>query len=431
MRIYVSLIVSLFSFILAHGQVSRFDNDDRSTKAINERLKPIDDSKGILNDFSFLKELLADKRIIYLGESNHHSETYNIIKFQVIQFLHSEMGYNVIAFESNMSSCIHSNLVRDSLSSLYILTHSILGSWRTESNYKLMSFVKNESIDITGFDPNLNSLILDKKFYRVFFPNNLNLSTKLFLLDSTFQEYTANRNQYLYSKKSNISKENELNEVRDSLILGYTNFINTKSSSKEGQLLQFTIENKIKLLKVSNHFSDDKEHQFISGEVREKMMAENLEFILDSIYPNQKVIIWAHNEHISKGGSSTFYSHNKNNTIYLNNSLGYRLKHKYGNQSFTIGLYGYPGIIGKGYTSETTSLAKPKKKSVELILSNCREKTFFITTDIECFKQPLYNFSEGNYAHKSIISDCYDAIIFCKDLSPSILIKYEDKEKYK
>jgi erythromycin esterase len=35
-------------------------------------------------------------------------------------------------------------------------------------------------------------------------------------------------------------------------------------------------------------------------------MASNLEWIIKKLYPNQKVIVWAHNEHIAKAGSKTF-----------------------------------------------------------------------------------------------------------------------------
>jgi len=428
MRTFLTFTISFFICVLCQGQIKIIKTQNKAIKDVSEVLIPISNSPDSLNDLEFLKNVLSDKRIVYLGESNHHSETYNKIKLRLIKFLHSEMGFNVIAFESNISSCIHSNLVKDSLGPLYLLTHTINGCWRTESNYELMSYIKDEDINITGFDPNLNSLILDKKYYQTFFPNNSGLSTNLFVLDSTFQAYDIDRSKYLHSKKENLFTENELNEIRDSLTHQYSDFLDNSNSSKQFQLLKITIKNKLKILGASNHFLDNIESQYVTDENREQMMGQNLEFILDSIFPNQKVIIWAHNGHISKGGKSTDY---KIKNSFLNNSIGYRLNQKYGSQSYVIGLYGYPGIIGKGYPTETESLVRPMKKSLENIMFNCNISSCFVTTDIACFKKPLYNFTEGNFTPLSIISDCYDAIIYFRNLEPAVLIRFKDRDKYK
>src|SRR5690242_2392549 len=122
------------------------------------------------SDLQFLKKELEGKRIIYLGESNHHAESYNKLKFRLVRFLNGEMNFNVIAFESSISSCGHSNLLKDSLNSFYILTHSLLGAWRTPVVAEMIQFMKDHGIGLSGFDPNLNSLMLDKKYYSALIP---------------------------------------------------------------------------------------------------------------------------------------------------------------------------------------------------------------------------------------------------------------------
>jgi len=59
-------------------------------------------------DLEALKPLLQDKRIVYLGESSHGAAQYNSAKTRLIQYLHQELGFNVIAFETNLGQCSRS-----------------------------------------------------------------------------------------------------------------------------------------------------------------------------------------------------------------------------------------------------------------------------------------------------------------------------------
>ena len=61
-------------------------------------------------DLDMLKPLLQDKRIVFLGESSHGVAEL-LAKTRLIQFLHKEMGYNVLAFESGLSNTSLSNAI--------------------------------------------------------------------------------------------------------------------------------------------------------------------------------------------------------------------------------------------------------------------------------------------------------------------------------
>lgn len=55
------------------------------------------------SDLAFLQPILADKRIVSLGEASHGATEYNSVKVRLIKYLHEKLGYNVIAFESNLA----------------------------------------------------------------------------------------------------------------------------------------------------------------------------------------------------------------------------------------------------------------------------------------------------------------------------------------
>ncbi len=53
-------------------------------------------------DLHFLEDLIAVKTLIQLGENSHGIKGYNQLKVRIIKYLHKELNFNVIAFESGM-----------------------------------------------------------------------------------------------------------------------------------------------------------------------------------------------------------------------------------------------------------------------------------------------------------------------------------------
>ena len=52
------------------------------------------------NDLHFLQESIGERSLVQLGESSHGVKEFNLIKVRIIKYLHEEMAFNVIAFES-------------------------------------------------------------------------------------------------------------------------------------------------------------------------------------------------------------------------------------------------------------------------------------------------------------------------------------------
>ena len=53
-------------------------------------------------DLQFLKELWKDKKLVLLGEQSHGEGTVFEAKVRLIKFLHEEMGFEIVAFESGL-----------------------------------------------------------------------------------------------------------------------------------------------------------------------------------------------------------------------------------------------------------------------------------------------------------------------------------------
>ncbi|QGS69629.1 hypothetical protein CV093_19210 [Oceanobacillus sp. 143] len=67
--------------------------------------------------------------------------------------------------------------------------------------------------------------------------------------------------------------------------------------------------------------------------IRDQVMAKNLEWICNELYPNEKIIVWAHNSHIYKNVTSSY------------KPMGSLMSPKLERQSYYLGLFMYQGKL--------------------------------------------------------------------------------------
>jgi erythromycin esterase len=68
-------------------------------------MRSISPADTIFADLKPLKEVIGDARIVMLGEATHGDGAGILARTRLIRFLHQEMGFDVLAFESSMYNC--------------------------------------------------------------------------------------------------------------------------------------------------------------------------------------------------------------------------------------------------------------------------------------------------------------------------------------
>ncbi|HEU4455314.1 MAG TPA: erythromycin esterase family protein, partial [Longimicrobium sp.] len=150
--------------------------------------------------------------------------------------------------------------------------------------------------------------------------------------------------------------------------------------------------------------------------VRDLGMADNLDFILRESFPGKKVVVWAHNFHVS---------HGSNVHPAQRRSMGSHVAERHRADLYTIGLYSYRGRMRDNLFNVYPVLSPKPAGSLESILYRARKRQLFVdlsrverTPATEWMYAPTLAHSWGVNPDRVVPRDQYDGILFVDTTNP-------------
>ncbi|WP_042222310.1 erythromycin esterase family protein [Oceanobacillus manasiensis] len=361
---------------------------------------------GNKNNYDFLKTLLENKKFIFLGESSHCVKEYSSSKIDLIKYLHKELGFNVIAFESELGDCLLGDYLVETtnIALLEFMQGSIGKMWQNSTNLELFEYIQQtksyeQPLKLAGVDvqqsegKHLSSFLLKE------LPNDLK---------QKFQKFDDRVNEILKMeriKKKEIQKEFEELINLGEILLQELKGIDLLNEQRLKKGIIHSINNRV------DYFKANIEKGFSQlFEYRDYLMARNLEYLAEELYPNEKIIIWAHNLHIKKLSSSSLLSPYKSMFENTNNNIK--------EQSIVIGYYAKEGKYGNPF-GEVFSFKKVNKKHLEWLLNQTMYESFFIPCQPSWANQKMKVLESGGLRLTIKPIEQYDGIIFFKNVNPT------------
>ncbi|MBS0026509.1 erythromycin esterase family protein [Chitinophaga sp. 22321] len=318
-------------------------------KSIAE-IKSIDPADTDYTDLKCIKSAIGNARIVLLGEQTHGEGSTYLAKIRLIKYLHEQLGFDVLAFESGFYDMAR---IWENTRNNGSFKHEIPGSLfymyaGSKQMIPLFDYIQGkvnqpDSLVVTGFESqhsgekSKTQLLPDfEKFLQHRNPDLLGADWEVFrkvsiaTMASRPYRPSAEEKTIFFRELSALKKILSPDDVTpENHFTASGGFWYRVVCSIESQAMRYWE------MVPGNEMS-----------VRDLQMAENLIWLADKVYPGKKIIVWAHNLHVSKATSGLKAADPGLNgflTSYV--PMGAAIHQHFGKAAYTIGFTGYSGTF--------------------------------------------------------------------------------------
>ena len=364
------------------------------------------------SDLQFLKPLLKGKRVVQLGEASHGVAESNWAKVRLIKFLHQQMGFDVVAFEGSFDQCLDADRQLGTLGPREAMRRCLFSIWNTTEVESLFDYLKTQRqgdkpLALAGFDVQFSGRVLDKaRLLGMLAIADAALAPRLEEHDKELgasRPLTAQRSAAIQAFYADVARALATRRVQLQAA-GYPD----KAIDVEIQ----TAHGRRWLARRNEHLGSINSTE--GSTVRDAGMAEQLDFVLDSLYPGRKVIVWAHNMHVTHQAAAGDFT-----------SMGQLLARQRRSEMYTVGFYLGRGMVGNDQYPPSAVLAPPAA-TVEAVLANGGLQYAFVDfsqaipgPSTTWFHQKNTVREFGTVPKEIVPAQSYDAIFYIDSVTPA------------
>jgi erythromycin esterase len=368
------------------------------------------------SDLRFLAPLLRDKRIVQLGESAHGVAEFNMAKVRLVKYLHEELGYDVMAFESSTYECERAQRGMSWLLAIELMRFCIFRVWHTSEVVLLFEYIKQTQsttrpLILAGFDVQTSSSrgVRGRPgvFRSLIATLDSSYARRVYETDSAFlanpgPAYATAHQARLVAFYDSLAAFLRAN--RGAIEAAHRDDPNLALVARQAAVsMTFFVRQQ------GARPSRDR------TEIRDLGMANNLDFLLEELYPGKKVIVWAHNFHIqhreNTGGSADTPSASPR-------TMGTWVAERHRSELYTIGLFMYRGRAAQN-NRHPYPIVQSRSGSLESILHRAPWRYSFIDFSqarrergSEWIWKPIIGLSWGRTPERFVPRDEYDGVLF-------------------
>jgi len=410
----ITILISCLNVYYSHGQ-----STSDQTFILKDQIIPFENEVSEIGNphFQKLGTFVADKKVIALGEATHGTREFFLYKSEFCKYLIKEHGIKTIIFESDFTGTQQIN------------DFVVNGNGSAE-----------ESIWQMGFSGTTQEFIDFAKWVKAYNEGKNNLDKVVFygcdmqypaLAASTIKDYLANRGVLNAELTKGLEKfyhfipsltGDDKAVIRKTVSSLATITFTDQEPNKRSLYLQG-----VRTLKQFVDYMDAQSSIFPAkqSDLRDRFMAENCEWIYNH-NKNEKIVIWAHNEHIKKAeGSDGYFRMGIDlNKIFRDDYYGIFLDFYKGTmRSFDKNLKrNVPVELPAGKVGSTGEIFSRLQASAFFLDFKTAEKNSeiqkFLNTKIpSVFYGANFDTKRQPYYVSNVLANAYDAVVFFRQTS--------------
>jgi len=401
-------------------------------------------------DLQPLLEMIGEARVVALGEATHGTHEFAAMKHRILECLVTEKGFNVFAMETGWAEANHINAyvqeLNDEGNPINTLQY-FMGSaelwdmieWMHQYN---QSIGDGKKISFRGFDMQFGDLIIQDllSYLAVVDPTGLvTVKAELDCFLAHVKNWSVDPNVALYSQAG----EEIQSQCKQGLQAIYDLFLENQDVYKDvSSPAEFAEAFYLVTLLMQNERLMAVPTIEESINVRDQYMAENITWLLEEAGTNARMVIWAHNQHVTPVGSDLDAEASGAEFI----PMGATLRDVYGDDLIVVGFgfnrgsfwaIGFSNKSGNSLGYGLYSVTEPLPNSHDMYLMNANLPRFILDLRLmrnnqelgDWFREPrwLTNFGLGYVvddpsanARWTVLPEEFDILIYFENTSETI-----------
>jgi erythromycin esterase len=289
-------------------------------------------------DLVFLKDACRNASVMAFGESTHGTSEFFRLKHRLLAYAVKQLGVRLFAIEDNQVIVEKvNNYIRGGKGTARSAMYGMFSVWQNEEVHNMIQWLRDyndlhpaDPVQFAGFDIQdlrspADSLAVYLKRKDPLLADSVS-SMLLPLLQNPQSHYAATAGDKA--------------AWNDASAKAYA----CVKQKENGWLRSSTTDNERSFIRRTLQYANlvkQYAHNLYTGHLplyRDTAMAENIGWLLSMQPPGSKIVVWAHDNHISRGDDPV-----KENNIYGGISMGAHLSKKFGGAYKAFGLSSYTG----------------------------------------------------------------------------------------
>ncbi len=348
-------------------------------------LRSLSDSSDF-SDLAALNLPLADRRIVLLGESTHGAAEMNLIKVRLIKYLHQHHGFDVLVFEAGLSSCTRGLERQAGITAQSLMLSCTHGVWWTHEVLELFRYVlatqgSARPLRLAGMDVQFSGDGENGPMLRRWFDDQLAGTPEPPGLPPTATWHAAVDRVYELDGPTGRCWSGDdasctqlragIGEPR-AVLQALADALQPADDAEPARWLPALQARN--LVRALHHMAEVADGYRGSHGQRDRGMADNLSDLARQVFPNQRMVVWAHNAH-------TVTDHYGDDARSRDDrSTGMHLATDWGDELYSIGLFMLGGVSARTDRGslEAVGVTPHRADSLEALASTSPHDRLFL-----------------------------------------------------